>query len=114
MSTPDISYIARRFREGEYYCHDVIVGGLCINIKLTAGASMEKVNKRVKEWLDHPFPEYQSGDTINQIFPDLTATGLPIPSMRSTAVEIQNYLATREIDYKDGETKAVMLARIPK
>ena len=123
-----ITYIAKRFRDGVYHCHDVIADGQYLNLYLAEGATVEKITKYAAESLDAPFPARRPGDTV-QVLIDKSATveemviievpetepGLPAgtPDMKWKAVEIQNYLGAHKIAYGDGDTKRVMLDLIP-
>lgn len=70
-----ITYIAKRFREGVYICHDVVVDGVYINLFGTGGESVEKIALRTDEWLNAPFPEHRRNDSISVMMGSLNPVG---------------------------------------
>jgi hypothetical protein len=121
----NISYIAKRFREGEFLCYDVIAEGHYMNIFLPNGAPMRNIEQEVSASLENPFPEQRTEDQVLVVYPEplpepkVEEKPIPVfvfpegnPVMKWKAVELQNYMAFHGIDYSDGDTKRVMLEKI--
>ena len=117
-----ITYIAKRSREGKFYCYDLVADGVSFNLFLSAGAPLEKIAQHAENWLANPFPEHRRNDSISVLTgslseesreePEESPSPEGIPSMKWKAVEMQGYLGAFGIDYSDGDTKKTMLAAI--
>lgn len=117
-----ITYIAKRSRDGKFFCYDVVAEGIYMNLFLSEGAPVEKIALHVEDHLNNPFPEHRMNDSISVIMetPKVEKKSKPKipvfpegkPSMQWKVADMQNYLAAYGIGYSDGDTKKQMLESI--
>lgn len=62
-----VTYIAKRHRDGKFYCYDVIADGSYLSLFLSEGAPVEKIALYVEDRLNNPFPEHRMNDSISVI-----------------------------------------------
>jgi len=60
----DITYRAKRSREGEFYCYDIVADGVYFHLFLPNGSPLSVIEQAAEDYLDDPFPDQGVNDTI--------------------------------------------------
>ena len=84
----EITYLAKRYRGGEFYCYDIVADGVYFNLFLSNGSPLAEIEEAAEDYLDDPFPDSRLNDTIAAVSGSLD---IPEPETDPIYVYPENY-----------------------